>query len=49
MNNYYHECLCVCKYLRRNDLLSEPVDCQANITADKLIYTHAIEMVSNTR
>ena len=51
MNSYYHQCLSVCKYLHQKGMMPQNPELgphAASISADKLIYTHAIEMVSVT-
>ncbi len=51
MNNYYHQCLNLCKHLHSKGVGTDPeVNPQnAATTADKLIYSYAIEMVGPQR
>jgi serine/threonine protein kinase len=46
MNNYYHQCLNLCKHLHSKGVSNNPdVNPQnAAVTADKLVYSYAIEM-----
>ncbi|KAK2144674.1 hypothetical protein NP493_4147g00003 [Ridgeia piscesae] len=50
MNAFYHQCLCVCKFLHNKSSAVRGADVTsvtATVTADRLIYSHAIEMVSD--
>ncbi|KAK2181741.1 hypothetical protein NP493_383g02026 [Ridgeia piscesae] len=47
MNAFYHQCLCVCKFLHNKSSAVRGADVTsvtATVTADRLIYSHAIEM-----
>lgn len=45
MNSYYHQCLSVCKQLHNKGIPENETELNtATITADKLIYSHAIEL-----
>jgi hypothetical protein len=46
LNHYYKQCLSVCKQLHQKDVMLESIDTAQTgaITADKLLYAHAIEM-----
>ena len=50
MNNYYHQCLSVCRHLHNKGVGIGPDvnPHSAAITADKLIYSYAIEMVMSS-
>jgi hypothetical protein len=50
MNDYFHQCLAVCRNLHNQGVSLNPEinPHAAAITADKLIYSYAIEMVSST-
>ncbi len=47
MNSHYHQCLAQCKHLHQLGVNLHPdvSPTMAAVTADKLIYNHAIEMV----
>lgn len=47
MNSHYHQCLALCKHLhdRGVKLYPEVSPTNAAITADRLIYVHAVELV----
>jgi len=49
LNRYYQHCLSVCKQLRQNgDSMLDSVDSviqSAPVTADKLLYSYAVELV----
>lgn len=44
MHNKFRQCLTECKALNAPALLNRP-DLDTSITADKILYTHAIQMV----
>jgi hypothetical protein len=45
MNDYYHQCLNVCRSLHAKGVAFTLDPLGVTTTADKLIYSHAIEMV----
>ena len=51
MNVYYRKCLRLCKQLHKGGMIrmNEMSPEDASITADKLIYSYAIEQVSHSR
>ncbi|ELU07767.1 hypothetical protein CAPTEDRAFT_170802 [Capitella teleta] len=44
MNDYYHQCLNICRSLHAKGVAFTPDPSGVTTTADKLIYSHAIEM-----